>query len=253
MAAFGALFGAVIGSFVATWVMRAGVGRPVTGRSACDGCGRTLAPWELVPLLSWLTQAGRCRYCGQRIDPLHPLTEALAGLIGAVCLWMAPDAGGAALMLFGLLLLTLALFDARYFWLPHRLSAATAVVGLICGGWAMAAFGLDVSLADRLIGCVAGFAVFWLIGEAYQRLRGRQGLGGGDAPMFGAMGAWLGWAALPLLLLFAALAGLTVAAVRLAQPKGSDDINWRSMRLPLGTLLALAAPPALWLLVANSG
>lgn len=233
--------------------MRAGEGRPVTGRSACDGCGRTLAPWELVPLLSWLSQAGRCRHCRQRIDPLHPLTEVLAAIIGGFCLWTAPDAGGVALTLFGLLLLTLALFDARHFWLPHRLSAATGLTGLINGGWAMAALGLDVTLSDRLIGGVAGFGMLWLIGETYRRVRGRQGLGGGDAPMFGAIGAWLGWAALPILLLFAALAGLAVAAVRLARPGSQASGNWHTMRLPLGTLLALATPPTLWMLAANLG
>lgn len=246
----GALLGLIIGSFIATLVLRAGEGRSVGGRSACDGCGKPLAPWNLIPLVSWMVQRGRCRHCDQSIDPLHPLTESLAAVVGGTALYLSPDPAGAALMLFGWLLLALALFDARHFWLPHWLSALTALMGWLLGGEAMQSVGLFVPLIDRLLGTVAGFAVLWLIGSAYLALRGRQGLGGGDAPMFAAMGAWMGWTALPLVLLFAALAGLAIALIRLTVvPHGEAD--WRTMRLPLGTLLALAAGPALALLHAS--
>lgn len=238
----------MLGSFIATLVLRAGEGRSVTGRSACDGCGKPLSPIELVPLVSWLVQRGRCNSCAARIDPLHPFTEAAAALIGGTSLWFAPDPAGLALALFGLLLLTLALFDARHFWLPHWLSAVTAAAGLLLGGLAMHPLGLAVPLTDRLIGMAGGFAVLWLIGSLYQRLRGRQGLGGGDAPMFAALGAWLGWAALPLLLLMAALAGLAVAVSRLLSGQADPADSWRTLRLPLGTLLALATPVAVAIL-----
>lgn len=244
----GTLLGAVWGSFIATWVIRAGRAQSVTGRSACDGCGRTLAIGDLVPLVSWAMQRGRCRTCQARIDPLHPATEAVAAIIGGLCLWHAPNGGGAALFLLGLLLLSLALFDARHFWLPHKLSATTALAGLLFGGIATASLGIDAALIDRLIGCASGFALLWLIGAGYKMLRGRDGVGGGDAPMLAALGAWLGWAALPMLLLFAALAGLAVAVTRLVKRDHRVTHDWRLMRLPLGTLLALATPPTLWLL-----
>jgi leader peptidase (prepilin peptidase)/N-methyltransferase len=242
----GAVLGATFGSFIATWVVRAGDAKPVTGRSACDACGRTLAVIDLVPLLSWAMQRGRCRTCKGRIDPLHPATEAMAALIGGWSLWLAPDQGGAALMLLGLMLLTLALFDARYLWLPHWLSAATALAGILLGGIAMSAIGLTVPLTDRLIGCGIGFVLLWLIGVGYRVLRGRQGLGGGDAPMFAAIGAWTGWSILPVILLLAALAGIGVALARIAGAGTDADRDWRLMRLPLGTLLALATGPAIW-------
>lgn len=242
----GAVLGAVLGSFIATWALRVGDGRTITGRSACDGCGRTLAPVDLVPLISWAVQGGRCRSCQTRIDPIHPLTELLAALIAGLSLWLSPDMAGGALMLFGLLLLALATVDARHFWLPHRLSATTALAGLFVGGLAMSALNLSVPLTDRLIGCVAGFALLWLVGNGYKAIRARQGLGGGDAPMLAAMGAWTGWQALPFLLLFAALAGLCVAGVRMARTPADAPKDWRMMRLPLGTLLALSAGPSLW-------
>ena len=242
------MLGAVVGSFIATLVLRAGEGRSISGRSACDGCGKTLAPWELIPLVSWAIQRGRCRRCSTRIDPFHPVTELHGALLGFKALSHAPNLGGGALLLFGLLLLTLALFDARYFWLPHWLSALTAAAGLAFGGIAMGSLGIAVSLHDRIIGTLAGFVALWTIAAAYRLIRGRQGLGGGDAPMFAAIGAWLGWAMLPMVLLFAALAGLSVALVRLVSgPKTGD---WQTMRLPLGTLMAIAVLPTLWLTTA---
>lgn len=234
-------------------MLRWGAGRPITGRSACDGCGRILSPLQLLPLLGWLLAAGRCTSCGGRIDPFHPLTELVFAFVGATCLYWMPNAAGAALLLFAWLLLTLALFDARLFWLPHGISLTTALLGLLLGGLAMAGVGLTVPLSDRLIGAATGFASLWLIGRAYRLLRQREGLGGGDAPMFAAIGAWTGWQLLPMVLLFAALAGLAVATARLLSTSGSHSstqaqLDWRSMRLPLGTLMALAVGPALWVM-----
>ena len=229
------MFGAIIGSFIATLVLRWTSERSVvSGRSACDGCGRQLRWTELIPLLSYATARGQCPTCAATIDPLHPLTEAGALLIGAVALWLHPDLTGVALALFGWQLLTLALLDARAFWLPDQLTLMLALSGLTLGGLAT-----GVTLADRCIGGVAGFGVLTLIAYAYRAVRGRQGLGGGDPKLFGAIGLWLGWAALPSVLLLAAVAGLGVAALRLVRRQSTA--NWATMRLPFGTLLALAA------------
>jgi leader peptidase (prepilin peptidase) / N-methyltransferase len=231
IAAFGAVIGAVIGSFIATLVLRwLGERSVVNGRSACDQCQRPLRWFELIPLASWLAARGRCHTCGGRIDSLHPLTECAAMLIGGAALAIRPDPAGIALALLGWQLLTLALLDARALWLPDRLTALLAITGLVLGG-----IGLSIPLTDRLIGGVAGFASLAAIALAYHQLRGRDGMGGGDPKLFGAIGLWLGWQALPVVLLFSALAGLGVAATRL----GSGD--WRTMQLPLGTLMAMAA------------
>ena len=105
----------------------------------------------------------------------------------------------------------------------------------------MAALDMDVPLSDRLIAAAGGFAALWLVGAAYRRWRGRDGLGGGDAPFLAGIGAWTGWQLLPFLLLFAALGGMAIALVRY----GRDRQALASQRLPLGTLLALALPFAL--------
>lgn len=214
----------------------------MSGRSACDGCGRPLSAIELVPLAGWIVLRGRCRSCSARIDRLHPLVELLSAAIGALCLLLAPDERGAALALCGWLLLLAAALDARHYWLPHLLSLLTGLAGLALGGLAMSAVGIDRALVDRAIGAVAGFFGLWLLATAYRMIRKREGLGGGDAPFLAAIGLWTGWQILPLVLLFAAIAGLGIAAARLARAK-ADNIG--GQRLPFGTLLALAVPFAL--------
>jgi leader peptidase (prepilin peptidase) / N-methyltransferase len=210
------------------------------GGSRCDHCGASLRVHELVPLLSWLAQAGKCRRCGGRIDPLHPLTEAASALIAAAALALSPDWNGAALALLGWLALTAALLDARHHWLPHRLSWVMLACGLGLGGWAMAAVGMEANLTDRLIGAAAGWGGLWLVARLFRAMRGHDGMGGGDPPIAGALAAWTGWMLLPLLLLLAALAGLALALLAMARGETQSAI-----RIPFGTMLVLALPFAL--------
>ena len=232
--------GAIVGSFVAALVIRWSDGRSVMrGRSECDACGRTLQAAELVPLLSALLLRGRCRGCGAAIDAWHWRIEAVAALVGLSAGAVAPGWTGLGGAAFGWLLLALAALDLRSFWLPDRITGVLALGGL-ASGWA----GIVPDLVDRIIGGAGGFAALWSVGFVYARVRGREGLGGGDPKLFGAIGLWLGWALLPTVLFVAALIGLGVVAVRrLAGGQvAADD------RLPLGTLLAAAAYPA-WLLM----
>lgn len=232
-ALIGATFGLVIGSFIAVLVLRKIAGRSaLSGRSTCDGCGKSLAIAELVPLFSYLILHGRCRQCNAKIDPLHSIAEGTAAFIGGLAGWLSPDAGGIALATFGWLLLALALIDARAYWLPNTWTLALAVCGLAVG-----AIATGVPLTERLIGGTAGYASLALIAIAYRLLRGRDGMGGGDPKLFGAIGLWLGWVALSPLLLVAAMVGLAVAAMRLLR----SPSDWQTMELPLGTLLAMAA------------
>ncbi|MDE0947668.1 MAG: prepilin peptidase, partial [Sphingobium sp.] len=122
-ALIGGLAGAILGSFLATLILRWPQGRSVMrGRSACDGCGRTLGAQDLIPLFSAMIQRGRCRSCGAAIDPLHGRVEAGCAVIGALALGAMPDLGGIGWAVFGWLLLTLAVLDWRHFWLPDALT-----------------------------------------------------------------------------------------------------------------------------------
>ncbi|GAA4214933.1 A24 family peptidase [Sphingomonas endophytica] len=233
------VLGAVVGSFLATIALRWPQERSIVhGRSACDGCGRTLRATELVPLLSWLVARGRCRTCDARIDPLHPLVEAGCAAVGVSAALVAPGPVAMAGAGFGWLLLVLAVMDARDFWLPDPLVAALALVAAV-GAWIA-----PPALGERLAAGVGGFAVLWLIGAGYRWWRGREGLGGGDPKLFGAIGLALGWRMLPAVLLVAGLVGVGWVLFHKLRGRAvaADDA------LPLGTLLAIAAYPA-WLLM----
>ncbi|MEO5865859.1 MAG: prepilin peptidase [Sphingomonas sp.] len=237
------MLGAIAGSFIATLVIRWPQDVSVLhGRSRCDACGTTLAPRDLVPLLSATMTRGKCRRCGAAIDPRHWQIEVAATAIGVLSALAVPGPVALAGAVFGWLLLALAALDIAEFWLPDRLMITLALAGLATG-----ATGIDPPLADRAIGGVVGFASLWLIGFAYRRLRGREGLGGGDPKLFGAIGLWLGWRMLPAVLLLAALTGLALILSGMARGKAVrlDD------HAPFGALLAVAAYPA-WLFLLGS-
>lgn len=239
--AFGAIVGLAFGSFIATLVNRWSGGQTIGGRSACDGCGRKLTPTELVPIFSYFALQGHCRSCGSAIDPAFPETEATAAAIGAVAFCLAPGWEGFVGAIFGWTLLALALLDAAQFWLPNRLT-----LPLLMGGLVVGAAGLGPSLAERAIGAAAGYTSLAIVAAVYLRVRHRHGLGQGDAKLFAAIGAWLGWEALPAVLAGAAAFGLTVVQVRIRRgyTVAADD------RLPFGAMLAVAGFVA-WVFAAN--
>jgi leader peptidase (prepilin peptidase)/N-methyltransferase len=236
-----ALLGAIVGSFLATILIRWPQGRSVlAGHSRCDACDTALAPRELVPLLSCAVQRGRCLRCGAAIDPRHLAVELAAAAIGIVAILAHPLPLAAVTALLGWWLLLVAALDLEHHWLPDRLTLPLIPLGL-AAAWA----GFGPPLAERALGAAFGWAALFLIGWAYRRLRGRDGMGGGDPRLMAAIGAWAGIWPLPAILLGAGLIGLAaVAAMRLR-----GEAVTAASRLPLGTLLALAAWPV-WLVVA---
>ncbi|TXC70433.1 prepilin peptidase [Sphingomonas ginsenosidivorax] len=237
------ILGAIIGSFVAALVTRWRDDRSVMqGRSACDSCGTTLGPVELVPLVSALVQRGRCRTCRAPIAPLHWRIELAALAIGAVSGGVVAGPAALAGAAFGWLLLALGSLDLIAFWLPDRLTATLALGGAVSAIW------FDPGPLDRAIGGAAGFGVLWTIAAVYRRVRGRDGMGGGDPKLFGAIGLWLGWQLLPAVLLIASMVGLgAVLATRLRGRAVAADTA-----LPFGTLLAIAAYPAWLFMIAGA-
>jgi leader peptidase (prepilin peptidase)/N-methyltransferase len=236
-AAAGALLGAIAGSFIATLVIRLPQGRGIGGRSACDNCGRQLSAIELVPMLSYAWLRGQCRSCAHPIHPRHPLIELAAAALGAVAFAFMPGWAGVAGALFAWMLLALAVLDSEHLWLPDMLTLPLLGMGL-----ASAIVVDEPSIGDRLIGAAAAYCVLGLIAWTYKRMRGRDGLGGGDPKLFAAIGAWLGWEPLPVVLLGASLIGFASIGVAMLRGKsfGADT------RVPLGTMLAIAAWPV-WL------
>jgi leader peptidase (prepilin peptidase)/N-methyltransferase len=236
--ALGCAAGLVFGSFIAALTARWPAGRSIAaGRSHCDHCDTTLGPTELVPVASFIALGGRCRHCGGSIAPRHLGIELAAAAIGALALFVAPDATGWLGAAFGWGLLALAILDVEHFWLPDRLVLPLGLAGLAASLLA------PPDLASRLIGAAAGYAALAALAALYRRRTGRTGLGGGDPKLLGAIGAWLGWQALPFVLVMAASLGLLLVLLdRLA----GREVT-RHSRVPLGALLAAAAWP-LWLM-----
>ena len=206
-----------VGSFLGVLVLRLPAGRPVAmARSACDGCGATLAARDLVPLASYVLLRGRCRHCGAPIGRFAPAIELAALLVSAVAVTVSMVRADASMppawmwsgCLLGWVLLALACIDWRCLRLPDPLTLPLLLLGLAACAW------LDPEdLGGHAAGAVAGYAGFRLVSLCYRRLRGRDGLGAGDAKLLAAGGAWLGIAALPMLVLLAALATLAAALI----------------------------------------
>jgi len=239
--ALGILFGVIFGSFLATLLIRWPQGRSViAGRSTCDSCGAALGVADLVPLLSYAALRGRCRRCGAAIDRRHVAVELAAATVGFVALVAHPLPLAIVTMALGLWLLLVAMLDVEHQWLPDPLTLPLILFGLLAG-WA----GFGPPLRERLLGAAIGWAGLVLIAFVYRRLRGREGLGGGDPKLLAGIGAWIGALQLPFILLGAGLLGL--AAVLLMRLRG-EPVG-AATRLPLGALMAVAAWPV-WILVA---
>jgi leader peptidase (prepilin peptidase)/N-methyltransferase len=238
----GLVLGLIAGSFAATAAMRWPAAKSVrAGRSRCDACDAPLRAGELVPVLSFLIQRGRCRRCGARIDPNHLAVELAAGMIGLVAALAHPLPLALVTALLGWWLLLIAVLDLRHHWLPDRLTLPLVPLGL-AAAWA----GWGPPLPERIAGAAIGWAALLAIALVYRALRDREGLGGGDPKLLAALGAWVGAWHLPAVLIGAGLLGLAaVAAMRLRGQAVSA-----TSRLPLGTLMALAAWP-LWLIAAG--
>ncbi len=226
-----------IGSTLGVLIRRLPIAKPVFWtRSECETCGRRLSPIELVPILSYLAQRGRCRGCGAPIG-LATLAAELAacviGLAAALCSSDPLTAWGTAAL--GWTLLALAWIDAEHMILPDLLTLPLLLLGL---AWAM--LEAPDTLTDRTLGAALGYTTFRVVALVYRRLRGIEGLGEGDAKLLAACSAWLGATMLAPLLLLSALAGLALGlSLRLA-----GRLPSRQTRLPFGPCLALSA----WLL-----
>ncbi|KTE22662.1 peptidase A24 [Sphingopyxis sp. H050] len=242
--AFAGLVGLVLGSFIATLVLRWPAGRSVLGRSQCDGCGRGLGVSDLVPLLSALASRGRCRQCHRPIDPFHWRVELGSALIGVAALAWMPGTAGWLWALFGWMLLPLALLDARHFWLPDGLNALLGATGLLIAGPM-----LGTLLIDRWVGAVVCGLTLAAIAWVYRRVRLRDGMGGGDPKLVAAIGAWLGWQALPLMLLLASLGGIVWALF--GQRKGDQPLAQRPVPFGLFACAAAWAAVPLWPLISS--
>jgi leader peptidase (prepilin peptidase)/N-methyltransferase len=232
------LIAPVVGSFLGAIIRRMPEGRSVAWtRSRCESCETPLAARDLVPILSWALAKGRCRYCGNAIGWFYPGVELAA--CGVALVALAVNGGSDAWVdcLLGWWLLTLGWTDLRSWLLPDALTLPLVIAGLAVA----VLFDADL-LVDHALGAALGYLVLFGVAALYRILRGREGLGQGDAKLLAASGAWLGASALPQVIVLAAVSALGVAGcLRLAGvPLGAQSA------LPFGPFLAIATW-VLWL------
>ncbi|WP_345811828.1 A24 family peptidase [Paraburkholderia sp. PREW-6R] len=206
--------------------------------SACPHCGHALSAWENLPVLSYVLLRGRCSACKAHVSLRYPLVELGSAALAAGALAVFGPTG-AALAAFGLcaMLLAMSAIDVNTHLLPDSMTLPLLWAGIIVN-----LDGTFASLHDAVLGAIFGYLVLWAVHWLFRLVRGVEGMGYGDFKLLAALGAWLGWAALPQIVLIAAVAG---AVVGLAA-------TWRGrMRfeepLPFGPFLAVGGAVTLFL------
>jgi leader peptidase (prepilin peptidase) / N-methyltransferase len=203
----------------------------VAPRSKCPSCGHDITALENIPVVSWLALRGKCSACHAPISARYPLVEILGGVLGVCALWhFGPSWAGwaACSFLWTLLALTFIDFDTQL--LPDDIT-----LPLIWAGVAVNLFGLFVPLRDAVIGAIAGYLSLWVVYWLFKLIRGKEGMGFGDFKLLAALGAWLGWQVLPVIVLMSSVVGAFVG-ITLVVFKGRDH----SIPLAFGPYLAVA-------------
>ncbi|WP_421302986.1 prepilin peptidase [Aeromonas veronii] len=200
-------------------------------RSACPHCGHAITALENIPLLSWLWLKGRCRDCQAPISARYPLVELLTALLSvAVAMVITPGWGTLAALLLTWVLVALTFIDLDKMLLPDQLT-----LPLLWGGLLFNLASGFVPLADAVIGAMAGYLVLWSLYWAFKLLTGKEGMGYGDFKLLAALGAWLGWQALPIILLLSSLVGAVIGISLIALQK-----HHQGKPIPFGPYLAIA-------------
>jgi leader peptidase (prepilin peptidase)/N-methyltransferase len=225
-------FGALIGSFLNVCIHRLPRGTSIVWPgSACPACGRHLAWFENIPVLSFLALGGRCRTCRIPISIRYPMVEGITALVFAASWWYF----GPGPLLVSRVVLTSALIvlfaiDLEHHLLPNAITLPFIAVGFVFSlvtepGW-----------MDSLLGILAGAGILYAIAEIYFRVRHEEGLGMGDVKMLAMIGAFLGWKLMLVTLMMASFSGSIIGLTLIALRRG--DMKYA---LPFGTFLALGA------------
>ena len=211
----------------------------VVPRSRCPGCGHAITALENIPLASYLALRGKCSACGARIGIKYPVVELLAGLAAAYSAWrFGPSLAALGAALFVWFTLALAFIDQETGFLPDALTLLLVWIGLILN-----VAGAFVALPEAVIGAAAGYLCLWLVFWGYKLLTGKEGMGYGDFKMNAAVGAFLGWKMLPLVILLSSLVGLAFGALQMFAARGRWDAGFR---FHFGPYLAIAGVVALY-------
>jgi leader peptidase (prepilin peptidase) / N-methyltransferase len=201
----------------------------VVPRSACPHCNHAISAWENIPIISYLLLRGKCKGCGAAISPRYPIIEAISGIL---CAYAATHFGfglvtvGALLLIWALVALTAIDFDTQL--LPDDIT-----LPLLWAGFLFNLFGVFTNLSSAVLGAVIGYLALWSIYWAFKLTTGKEGMVYGDFKLLAALGAWLGWQMLPLIILLSSLVGAVVGITLIVALK-----HGRNIPIPFGPYLA---------------
>jgi leader peptidase (prepilin peptidase)/N-methyltransferase len=208
----------------------------IVPRSACPQCGHKISALHNIPVLSYVAIGGKCTACKTPISIRYPIIELLSGLLSALLIWhFGSGVLGLSSLLFTYLLIALTFIDADTQLLPDDLTLSLLWLGLLVN--LNATF---VPLHEAVIGAAAGYLVLWSIYWLFKLLTGKEGMGYGDFKLLAALGAWLGWKMLPVIILLSSLVGAVVGIALIVLAKRGRDIP-----IPFGPYLAAAGMIAL--------
>jgi len=229
---FFAAFGLIVGSFLNVCIYRLPLKQSIVWpASRCTTCERPLEWYENVPVVAWVALGGRCRTCHTRVSAMYPIVELVTGalFVGAYLLY-----GVTPLMFvrtaFGCAMIVLFVIDLQHRILPNVITVTGVPIGFVLSLF------LPPGWQESLIGLLVGGGVLFVIGEAYYRLRGIDGLGMGDVKMLAMIGAFLGWRLTLVTLVFASFTGALAGAGMIVTGRGG-----MKAALPFGTFLAVGA------------
>ncbi len=209
----------------------------LTPGSHCPQCGTAIKPWQNIPLISYLAQGGKCAHCKTRISLRYPIIEALTAAVTVFALWQfGGGAAGGLAMLFCWMLIALTFIDLDHQLLPDNITLPLLWLGLLANTGEV-----FVSLESAVWGAVAGYLSLWSVYWLFKLLTGKEGMGYGDFKLLAALGAWLGWQVLPLIVVLSSLVGAVLGSILLMRQKKSQ-----STPIPFGPFLAVAGIIALF-------
>jgi len=208
----------------------------VLPRSACPQCGHRITALENIPVLSWLLLRGRCSACGTAISVRYPAVELLSGVLSGYVAWrFGFGLAGCGALVFVWAMIALTFIDIDTFFLPDSITLPLLWLGLLLN-----IGGVYAALPAAVIGAAAGYLSLWSVYWAFKWATGKEGMGYGDFKLLAAIGAWLGWSQLPLVILLSAMAGAVIGLAMIAFA-GRD----RAKPIPFGPYLAIAGVVAL--------
>ncbi len=199
--------------------------------SHCPACQRPVRALENIPVVSWLALRGRCRGCGARISARYPLIELATGVLSALLAWHF----GWSVELAAALVLTWSLIALSGIDIDHQLLPDNITLPVLWLGLGVSLAGVFTGIEQAVIGAMAGYLSLWLVFHVFRFVTGKEGMGYGDFKLLALLGAWLGWQALPVIILLSSLVG-AVVGIAMIVLLGRN----RQLPIPFGPYLAAA-------------